>query len=145
MFCVVKDPPHTGNITMIGCQNANSSRQYIRRTTANIQTTINGSTAVNNTNIVTSGNIYFATRRVASGLAYADINASEMSGSSTSGALSDVGCLELTRSDGTSGGQPAPVGEYDTSYHLISGHGSGDIDQSALRTTIINTLTALGL
>jgi hypothetical protein len=45
----------------------------------------------------------------------------------------------------TSSNSGSPLGDYDTNYHLASGHGSNNVDDAALRTILDNLFTALGV
>jgi len=137
--CVVKTPPFASVQRSMGCANASTSRLEVIRDSNSVSTFCN-SNGSSNTNKTSVGNVFCAGKRPSSSLQYAIINSSEVSSSQTSVSLPPQSAYELTVN-----GNGTPDGNYDTSYHLASWHGSANLDYTAMRTILNNLFTALGL
>jgi hypothetical protein len=90
-----------------------------------------------------TGYVHFLGRRTAAsgaGCTEIIVNGTSTSGSNASVTLPNGNILELTSSNAGT-----PIGDYDTNYHLASGHGSKNLDNTSLRTILDNLFTALGV
>jgi hypothetical protein len=67
------------------------------------------------------------------------INGTETSATTASVTVPNANVFELTSNFA------GPLGDYDTNYHLASGHGSNNVDDAALRTILDSLFTALGV
>jgi hypothetical protein len=145
LFAIVKTPPFSGNVRVIGNNYNTGKNCYIRRTsTPNIQIRNSGSgsstnATTTNSNTSSTGNVYLASKRTGSANAIAKINANEASGTNASYQLDSATNYELTTFDG------GAAGEFDTSYHRCSGHTSSSFDEAAFRTMIDNLCNAFGV
>jgi hypothetical protein len=103
----------------------------------------NSQAAVLSTSTGGTGYVHFLGRRTAASGANCSeiiINGTSTFGSNISVTLPNGNILELTSSNAGT-----PIGDYDTNYHLASGHGSKNLDNTALRTILNNLFTALGV
>lgn len=145
-FAIVKDPPFSVNIRMMGGRTTGGSvlaeaNRLSDASRFSTQHNNNGLDGVTNTNVITSGNVFLASVRTSSSAVKTIIGTNEQAGTSTSTGLPNGQMFELT----TNSGGGTPGGTYDTSYHKASGYGSSDCDYATMRTLLLNTLTALGV
>jgi len=141
--CVVKTPPFSALIRMMGAIGSTSRATYIGRTSTPASFTVINSLdgAVTNTNVVTSGNVFIEGARVNSTQVDPIINGVSLAGAQNSNATAiNVSAFELTLNN-----NGAPLSGYDTNYHLCSWHGSGALDNAALRTILTNLFSTLGV
>lgn len=143
-FSVVKNPSFSSMFRIIGSSQAlgNKAVVLIRSgspSKLSAYTNNSASTPVNNNNTVALGSVFFAGIRNGT-LVSSVIDSDVQSLTITSTLLSEYSCYELT-----SNFQGSPVGNYDTNYHMASGHGSGVLDYTALRNILNNLFTALGV
>jgi hypothetical protein len=141
--CVVKTPSFATLTRMMGAVGSTGRGLSIGRLTTPAMFLVSNTNMVNidNTNIVTIGNVFFEGIRTNNLQANPIINGVGALQLQTSSAiLADVSTFELT-----SNNNGVPFTGYDTFSHLASWHGSGSLDNTALRTILNNLFTALGV
>ena len=111
-----------------------------RISTPRLDAFTNANSSTQNTNTLTSGNILLAGTRnnSANQNAIIETNTTNSIVASVNVPNLDIYELAINFNGGSLGG-------YDTSSHLCSGHGSGNLDLAALRTILNNLFTALGV
>jgi hypothetical protein len=141
-FAVVKNPPFSATIRMIGAAEGGSINQsvLVRLNTPRLDAFTNANSATQNINTFSSGNILLAGTRsiLANQNAIIETNTSNSIVVSTNVPNLDIYELAINFNG-------APLGGYDTSSHLCSGHGSSNLDLAALRTILNNLFTVLGI
>lgn len=144
-FIVFKNPNYTGTKRSMGViSGGGSNRLEAYVASGGNRSVFNNQTAVTVDNSATpSGFVHFVGKRNAAsgaGCTINRVNGIETSGSTGSTARPNDNIFELTTNFSS-----APVGDYDTNYHIASGHGSNSLDNVALRTILDNLFTALGI
>lgn len=139
--CVVKNPSYAALTRIMGAVGSTGRATYLgRQTTPSLFAGINTlDGAVSNTNTVTVGTVFFEAIRNNNTQTNPLINGVGSIGSQASNAiLPNVSMFELTNNN-----NGTPQGSYDTSYHLCSWAGSGNLDVAALKTILNNLFTKL--
>jgi hypothetical protein len=139
-FAVVKNPLFTGTKRMLGAFNSTFINQLAMvRNLNNLSTSVNTGGGILNTN-TTTGNVFLAGRRTNSTRQDTIINSNIVNAAQISTDIPDLNQFELVvNSNGT------PLGPFDDMYHFCSGHGSGNLDITALRTILNNLFARLGV
>jgi len=140
IFYVAENPTYTPANRSIGCLNLAASQRSEVYTSdgANVRTFTNSGLGVVSTDKPT-GNVLLYGRREASAInAITGVNTNETVAADASSAIPNFECYELTSNYGGS-----PLGDYDTDYHHLSGHGSSTIDFTVLHATVNATEIAL--
>jgi hypothetical protein len=142
-FTIIKNPNFSTTFRVMGGFNAagTTGNEIQRQANPRIQVRTNSTLLTSNVNVSTIGNNFLAGLRTISTQQESIFNSNIQSGLATSDALANCGTFELTSCLGAS----TPLGNYDTSPHMASGHGSAATDGAALRTILNNLFTALGV
>lgn len=137
---IVSTPPFSATIRGMGCQNsASTQRLEVYELASQLFVFLNCTNLTANPNDTSIGDVLLAGKRANSTDETAIINGSEVTASDASTGTPNVSAYELTTNlQGT-----GPLGDYDTSYHVASWHGSSSFDYATFQTLIANLKIAL--
>jgi len=136
---IVTTPPFTGTVRSMGCANTTTTRRLeVYELSGQSFVFANSTNFSANTNDTSAGNVLMAAKRNDAANQTAIINASEVTAAVPSVGVPNVNSYELT-----SNNAGAPFGDYDTSYHVASWHGSSNFDYTVFATLVANLKIAL--
>jgi hypothetical protein len=140
-FIVLKNPTYSGSIRSLGAtSNASVRRLEIFLRVAGLIQTLTNAASSTTSNETPSGYAHILGFRNNSANQSTIVNGVVNNTAVVSSLLPNANVFELT-----SNNAGTPAGDYDTNYHLASGHSSASIDYAALRTILNNLFTALGV
>ena len=137
---IVTTPPFTATVGSIGCTNAGTTQRLeVYELASQAFAFINCTNFTANPNDTSTGDVLLAGSR-ANGIDESTIiNASVITAADASTGVPNDMAYELTSNLSGTG----PFGDYDTSYHVASWHGSSSFDYTTFQTLIANLKIAL--
>lgn len=137
---IVTTPPFTSTVRALGCSNAASTQRLeVYELVGQSFVFVNCTNFTANPNDTSTGDVLLAAKRSDGVNETAIINASEVTAAYVSVGVPNTNAFELTTNvDGT-----GALGDYDTSYHVASWHGSNNFDYTVFATLVANLKVAL--
>jgi len=140
IFTIIKEPTYLTKNPIGAVEDGSIIRGQLQLTATSLNAFVNSTGATTNTNISSIGNVFFGGVRTNSTNINSIINNNIISSVNANTGIVNLNIFELVLNF-----RGSTFGTFDTNYHLCSGHGSANLDISALRTILNNLFTALGV